>query len=771
MDLDLALNSWRRLSPLTPPELTRLESAKRRVLQRWPDIVPDPPERDHEKIIADMLDLLREDRWGDVKLSTVLRALKVAFNPNFRQRDDVAEILRFAYEELEATSQATFLNTMVSVYLSSYEPGADHSKALGNRVAAKKVLLNGKWRELQKIYPSLFDGRSAHLEIAAAMLDMDNPWRQLQAQGFSDPHGTGLWDHVHLAFIEQLRPNLNMESWVDTLFTWLNPDQGKRKQSGSIEVIEAILVHWLGRRPQDGFREAVTERLINQYNDPRVNRGLWHGVREDCMNVIFSWLTREDLRFFTSVVDATQRDPQWQPRKKFWLQLYDEGLIEQAWVAFCPSAERYARTHLSRSGAQQNLQRFGRQSKGGTRSDTSILIMKIGNKIVVDGCHNYRTHMFNIDDPVAPKLFRREYDCDSDVMNLAPWSKAHNSIPNWSQWVRESIRARIPMSTKKSWRSSSARDDFHREPPSPAAQRPAYMPPQPARSTYTPPTQGNAYSPRSTGPAPATRPQTAAEPPVQRNPAPTTAASSASAATQASAFQGRAATNPTPVATPNLRAEARSAAQRLASSRRTGAVEQIKGVTLPKFPSATLEPQKHRPATAAVPDPTPPRSVPDKSTTRSGSGVAIFSVQTARAEAEMLRERLEAVNDNTGGIKQLLYKVMTRRELKGGDATLIAVAINRHRRSVDEFVTLEAYVNPIFNRTLSQDERRLWAAKADMIESLATTRGVISPNVRSALQALKKGANVTQQERNAMEFMAQKLRLQGVELLEIILKE
>ncbi len=109
---------------------------------------------------------------------------------------------------------------------------------------------------------------------------------------------------------------LNMESWLDVLFKWLNPEPGKRKTSGSIEVIEAVLGHWVRKTASDQTRQAVTEHLINQYNDPRTNRSLWVGVSEDYMNVIFSWLTREDLRFFTSVVDATQKDPQWQPRKE-----------------------------------------------------------------------------------------------------------------------------------------------------------------------------------------------------------------------------------------------------------------------------------------------------------------------------------------------------------------------------------------------------------------------------------------------------------------------
>jgi hypothetical protein len=680
VDLDLALNSVDRLSPLVLPELTRLIAAKKRVLDRWPDILPDPPERDQEAIIAQMLALLSSNRWEDVKMSFVLRALKVAFNPNFRMRDDVAPIIDFAFEELEATTQSTFLNAMVAIYLSSYEPNADHSLDLGSKITAKRSLLSGKWRAIEEIYPSLFDASRAHADIAASMEDMDEPWQGLKANGFPNPHAVGMMDFVHAAYVEKLRPNLHMESWLDVLFKWLNPEPGKRKTSGSIHVIEAVLGHWTRRTASDQARQAVTEHLINQYNDPRTNRSLWLGVAEDCMNVIFSWLTREDLRFFTSVVDATQKDPQWQPRKKFWLKLYDEGEINEAWVAFCPSAERYARTHLIRSGFADNQRRFGKQSKGGTRSDTSILIMRIGSKIVVDGCHNYRTHIFNIDDPVAPKLYRREYDCDMDVMDLAPWSKSHSSIPAWSQWVRESIHSKTPMSMKKPWKRSPARDDdLDRQPNTTAAPvRTSYQ-----RLAYTPPTQ------------PVRSPAEPARP-----------------AETSPAYQ------PTP-----------------------------QPLTQP------------RPNQTASPNPGGPPAM------------SFFSSHAVNTEAKALQERVLRDGGNLSEIKDALRKVIARGELSLPEEMRILRAIERHRINKAEFESLKAFVEPIFHREFSLQETQTWASKAAEITQIVRARGVGSPNVNSALISLQRGVELTATERKAMEYMAQKLRRQGVELLDLIRKE
>ncbi len=636
MDVDLALNSVRKLSPLVLPELTRLIAAKKRVLDRWPDIVPDPPETDHEAIILQMLALLDRNIWEDVKMSFVLRALKVAFGPNFRNREDVAPIVDFAFAELEATTQPTFYNAMVAIYLSSYTPKANHSLDLGYKITSRRELLNGKWRAIEQTYPSLFDANRAHIDIAASMEEMDEPWQGLKANGFPNPHATGLMDYVHAAYVDRIRPNLNMENWLDVLFKWLNPEPGKRKTSGSIEVIEAVLGHWTRNAASDQSRQAITEYLTNQYNDPRSNPSLWVGVGEDYMNVIFRWLTRENLRFFVSVVDATQNDPQWQPRKKFWLELYDEGQIHEAWVAFCPSAERYARTHLIRSGFADNVRRFGKQSKGGARLDTSILIMRIGNKIVVDGCNNYRTHIFNIDDPVAPKLYRKEYDCDADVRDLTPWSKPHNSIPAWSRWVRDSMHSKTPMSTKKLLRRSPARDDdLDRQ-----------LTPQPPKET----------------PKPASKPISA-------------------------------------------------------------------------------------------------------------KVLAPFSVAAVNAEVNELRVRIIQNGGNLGEINEALEKVSGRYALNPAEEIRIANAIGRNRTNAEEFVSLKAFVEPIFNRKLGPYETMLWTQKANEIERIAHTHGLISPKVASALKTLVKRQTLSASDRKAMEYMAQRLRRQGVELLELIRKE
>lgn len=69
-----------------------------------------------------------------------------------------------------------------------------------------------------------------------------------------------------------------------------------------------------------------------------------------------------------------------------------------------------------------------------------LLIMKIANQIVVDGCHNYKTHLFGINTRIAPKLFQAEYDCE-DIRLRAPRSRAHLSVDSWMDWVGVTLDA------------------------------------------------------------------------------------------------------------------------------------------------------------------------------------------------------------------------------------------------------------------------------------------------------------------------------------------
>lgn len=444
MTLDTALKSFRPAQTLSFPNLDYLVKAKNRILDRWPDIVPTTDARDAEVIIASFLAILEKDDWKDVKLVFVLRAVRVAFSENFRTRPDIKPILAFVYAELEASTNRSFVNALASIYVSTYTPRDKHSVELGERLKTKRDLLNGQWQSLEIRYAQFFDGRTAHELIGMSMLEMEDPWAELKKIGIRDPHAAGLMGYAQDVYIEKLAPRLKSLGGVHQLFKWLSPEKGRKHTVGSANVIRAVLHPWLDSSPSEEFRKTLLHYLLNQYGNPRTNSIHWLGVGDLYRKVLARWDAGANLRSFIEVVDKTQDHPQWLRRRNLWLTLYEEGLIEEAWAAFCQSAKIYARNYLQNSedGDERSL-RFGSQTKRGKRITTSIILMKIGDKIVVDGCHDYSTHIFSFEDRLAPRLFEPLYDCDEDVTYLSYCHKSHQHIERWAEWVRQTINGRL----------------------------------------------------------------------------------------------------------------------------------------------------------------------------------------------------------------------------------------------------------------------------------------------------------------------------------------
>ena len=435
MSLADSLSRFGRFTAPALPTLKPVESTINRILQRWPDIVAKTPERDRETLVQRFRRHLETDDWEEVTLSFVTRVGRILFDPDFRDRVDLSHLLRFFLAETRVSTRPSFLNAMAAIYLDTYEPSASHSVALGDALQSAKSRLGARWQMLLRSCPGFFDGRTAHEAVARLMREMADPFVELQEIGLRRPHGAGLMDHAHITFIKEIRPRLGTREGVDRLIGWIKPDGQAARTGGVIETIEALLSPWLEKDCPPDLRDHLVESLIAFYGDPRLSGATrWAGVGRRHQDLMLRWLTRADMGFFIGVVNATQNSHMWPPRRDFWMRLYDQRRIEAAWVAFSPSAAEYARRHLLKDQRSDNERRFGKQIAGGTRSNTSLLIMKIGRKIVVDGCHNYKTHIFDESDPRAPRLFQARYDCE-DIRLNSPRSKAHNAIRNWSQWV------------------------------------------------------------------------------------------------------------------------------------------------------------------------------------------------------------------------------------------------------------------------------------------------------------------------------------------------
>ncbi|GMG84561.1 EH signature domain-containing protein [Paralimibaculum aggregatum] len=436
------LGRFARLASLAPPALpalNHLDRSVRAVLQRWPDALPEVSERNREAIVMAFRERFETGTWENTRLSFVTRAARVLFEPDFRDRPEFGSLRRFCIDEVRASTRAGFLNPMFSIYLASYLPGAAHTRALATALAEARPRLGTRWKRLFESFPRVLDPVEAPEDIARVMINMARPWAELKALGIVSPHGPGLMQHAHLAYLRLLRPHLREPERIERLLGWLKPEGQSALASGATEAIEALLEPWLTDYPPEAVRDLLVERLLSIYGDPRLpSANHWAGVGKAPKALMLRWLTRADMQFFMGVVTATQDSHMWPPRRDFWMKLYEQGRIDAAWVAFCPSAAEYARKHLMREEGPSNGMRFGRQTARANRANTSLLVMKIGRKIVIDGCHNYKTHIFDESEEACPQLFRSSYDCEK-VRFSSTRSRSHSPYPAWERWVMMNI--------------------------------------------------------------------------------------------------------------------------------------------------------------------------------------------------------------------------------------------------------------------------------------------------------------------------------------------
>ncbi len=406
-----------RLGRLDLCSLTPLESAVRRIHERWSDLPKLPTEADREKILRRFALRVENNTWDGRTLAEAARAPRIACLPEFRQTIFLAA-LRLLLDEVVIQKRPLLVSSALAAYLETWEQGNLYTQALAQRLV--RLLpedFPARWRRLVASFPHLFDSHGAHLAVAESMAKADNPWADLRALGVPDPHGAGLWQAAQGEWLKRIAATLTTEEGIERLLCWLRPDPTRPAlpPARAAAVIEALIHAWGERVPPEGLVDRITSRLSDLYSDPRLTMAApWAAMDRGVLDTYRRWLTGANLRLFIDVITEAERlftraeeAQMWEPRRNFWLRLYEQGRIREAWPAFSPEAAHVARERLGRRNVRLD---HGHQT--GRSNNTSILIMRIGDKVVVEGSHNYKVHVFCASARSAPQLYERSNDCD-----------------------------------------------------------------------------------------------------------------------------------------------------------------------------------------------------------------------------------------------------------------------------------------------------------------------------------------------------------------------
>lgn len=193
----------------------------------------------------------------------------------------------------------------------------------------------------------------------------------------------------------------------------------KEGLAGQLElVVRALLEPWISEKPEPEHRKAISEFLLDQVGDPRLQRPRWDRIVASLAlsignahalaitQVFKRWLTEVAMReFFRAIAKTTDRPDQWAQREKFWMAYLDKGLVSDAWPALGVRARNQIENLIRQSGERPEYGII----RGGPASSSSI-IMQIGDLRISEWSDNGSCRFWSDSDPAAPKLYAKSYD-------------------------------------------------------------------------------------------------------------------------------------------------------------------------------------------------------------------------------------------------------------------------------------------------------------------------------------------------------------------------
>ena len=431
------------LIPRGTTQAVHVRRAEERIRRRWPDVdVFDTSKCDAEQLALEMDHRREKNNWREFYWADAAYTASAFIDNELWKNKRFERLFDFLIEQVGSGGNRMYMRSLFHKYLETFSP----AQTLTKRLAAN-FSTSGTWKEIDlpaKLVNAykVFNVNAAPERIAEDMLENPSPFDTLLQNGIKAPHSPGLMERAHEKFLARLAPQIKLQNdaAIEAMLEWLNPRMRDSvlHGKGAADAVNTILLACRRQEPNTQIKEKIKSRLIAAYGDPRLERtGTWAMCSEEAKKVILKWITGETIAAFFEIISQCEQSHMWADRRDLWIDLYKNNRITEAWFALSRRGAQIARDLAERTEAP-SLENFAEnRSSSGQDREKCLLIMQISGRWVVEGSHNFKTHIFQPGDTSSVTPYEDTYTCEQ--FRHAARAERIWHYANWRNKVMEEL--------------------------------------------------------------------------------------------------------------------------------------------------------------------------------------------------------------------------------------------------------------------------------------------------------------------------------------------
>lgn len=417
-------------------DLRRIEHELEIIHRRWPNLKALQKVEDAEKLCRTILARLKSDQWDTISWGKICLTVRALFSEDLHEKADFQPLKKFLIEILSYNDveRPFYKDVFARLYLETFDPDSKRTRDLAEILKQHIHQCSPSLTELFKKY-NLLNFKEAAQNLSVIFQEED-PNLAFEEIGLISARDYKIVEQSYFLYLRQLSNLLAQghEPTLNKLFSWLAP---AIPDKAAMETVKTILTPWLYKEPKQELKDLISENLVTLYDDPRLSRsGVWTNMSPALIDKVCAWLTKTSLSTFLDIVDkvvqGTSDAHMWPERRKFWERLFNNGRIDEAWVAL---SER-GRFEQQRQNQHKKINlKSARTHSNSTDKDKCLLILRCGNLIVVEGSHNYMVRIFKKEHPKCPRLYQPSYDLN-EIRALEQYTiKSRKHLKGWENAI------------------------------------------------------------------------------------------------------------------------------------------------------------------------------------------------------------------------------------------------------------------------------------------------------------------------------------------------